>query len=111
MLRIQLEQKTLDNSTLRNSGISASLSYYDGILQLFMESHLEKWQRLSAEDTAKLLKAMDINEKNEDEMKNTFLKIFNKEAVTEKGSEEIFLELCRKYDVKPEYGAYFIDSR
>ena len=109
MLKIQLEEKTLEDYRLR--GISASLSYYNGTLELFMESHLEMWQRLSSQDTEKLFKAMDINDKNDDEMRNTFIKIFNKEAIIEKGSEKIFLDLCEKYDVKPEYGAYFIDSR
>ena len=74
-----------------------------------MEGHLERWQRLSPENTAKLFEAMNINGKSDDEIKTAFLSIFTKEAIIEKGSEKIFLSLCEKYGVKPESGAYFID--
>ena len=111
MLSIQLEEKKLDNGVYRDNSISASLRYRNGVLELFMESHLEKWQKLSSEYTIKLFKALNIYEKNDDEVKAAFLSIFTKEAIVEKGSEKIFLDLCEKYDVKPKYGAYFLDSR
>ena len=108
MLDIKLEKKNLDNGVWRDKSINASLCLYNGILELFMESHLEIWQRLSIEDTTKLLKAMEIYEKSDEDMKTAFLEIFTKDAIAEKGSEKIFLELCEKYDVKPVYGAYFM---
>ena len=109
MFSIQLEEKNLDGGVYRDGSISASLCYHNGVLELFMESHLEMWQKLSSEDTTKLFEALNINGKNIDEIKTAFLSIFTQEDIIEKGSEKIFLSLCEKYDVKPKYGAYFIN--
>jgi len=45
-MRIQLERKKLENGVWCDDSIFDLLCYYNGILELFMESVLEKWQRL-----------------------------------------------------------------
>jgi len=56
------------------------------------------------EDTVILFKALDIEGKSDDEQEAAFLTVFTEEAIAEKGSEKIFLDLCEKYGVKPTYG-------
>ena len=112
MFDIELEHKTKDDFGIWRGGVNASLNFDLDVkngLELFIESSLEKWHRLNKEDTIKLFQEMGLENKNDDEKITVFLNIFTKEEIAKKGSEKIFLELCEKYDVKPEYGAYFID--
>ena len=112
MFEIELERKIKDDFGIWIGGINATINFdldVENGLELFMESSLEKWHRLNKEETIKLFKEMGVENKNDEEKKTVFLNIFTKEEIAKKGSEKIFLELCEKYDVKSEYGAYFID--
>jgi hypothetical protein len=103
---IELEKKNFDGGIWRG-GMNAWLNYSDGVLYLSMENVLEKCQKLSIEDTRKMLKSMGLEDKSSEEMENVFMKIFTEEAIKRDGSEKIFLDICKKHDVVPKYDAYF----